>query len=190
MYGAHDDPYVYPGTHILKNIEDIKDAAKLEAFETEVVTVRSTSGVPIGNFDAAHYSQIHYHLFQDVYAWAGDYRTIRIAKGGNWFCYPENISAQMTNVFATLESDDYLKNMEQRKFASSAAILLSDLNAIHPFRDGNGRAQLTLLSLLSEKAGHEVNLETLEPKVFLNAMIKSFAGDLDPLKHEIIKMLS
>ena len=189
MYGAHNDPYVYPDTHILKNLENIQNAEKLANFELEVVTVRSKSDIPIGNFDATHYCQIHHHLFQDIYAWAGDYRTICIAKGGNWFCYPEHISSQMHDLFAALKANQYLENMAQEEFTKSAAKLLSDLNAIHPFRDGNGRTQLIFLNLLAENAGHDIYLENLRPDLFLSAMISSFQGDLKSLIDEIMKTM-
>jgi cell filamentation protein len=189
MYGAHEDPYVYPDTHILKNTENIKDAETLAAFELEVVNVRSKSGIPDGKIDAAHYRQIHYHLFQDIYEWAGDYRTIRIAKNGNWFCYPEHIDAQMTQLFEALKADDYLKGLTPTEFATHAAKLLADLNAIHPFRDGNGRTQLSFLSLLADNAGHRINLERINPDKFLEAMIKSFVGDMMSLKNQIHKLL-
>lgn len=190
MYGAHEDPYVYPDTHILKNIENIRDADLLAAFELEVVNVRSKFGVPTGKLNAAHYCQIHHHLFQDVYAWAGEYRSIRIAKGGNWFCFPEHIDTQTQTLFKALADDNHLKNLQPKKFIILAAKLLADLNAIHPFRDGNGRTQLTFLSLLANYAGHSVNLERLNPDTFLKAMIRSFAGDMEPLKIEIENMLN
>jgi len=174
MYGAHEDPYVYLDTHILKNTENIKDAETLAAFELEVVNVRSKSGIPDGNLDAAHYRQIHHHLFQDIYEWAGDYRSIRIAKGENWFCYPEHIDAQMTQLFEALKADDNLTGLTPTEFATHATKLLADLNAIHPFRDGNGRTQLSFLSLLADNTGHRINLERINPDAFLKAMIDSF----------------
>lgn len=189
MYGAHEDPYIYPGTHILKNTENIKDVETLAAFELEVVNVRAKSGVPSGRLDAAHYRQIHKHLFQDIYEWAGKYRTIRIVKGGNWFCYPEHIDAQMRDVFTGLAKDNYLKGLGPEDFAISAAKLLANINAIHPFRDGNGRTQLTFLSLLAENAGHSINLETINPDIFLNAMVKSFKGDIRALEIEMRALL-
>lgn len=189
MYAAHEDPYSYPNTDVLINLADIKDAEKLESFELAMLATRIQEPLPLGSFDAPHYRQIHKHLFQDVYEWAGDYRTIRIAKGGNWFCYPEHINAQMTSVFSGLSKDNYLKNIDVKDFASSSAKLLADINAIHPFRDGNGRTQLTFLSLLADNAGHAVNLEGLDPEGFLTAMIKSFMGDMRPLELEIENFL-
>jgi cell filamentation protein len=190
MYAAHEDPYSYPGTDVLINLADIRDAEKLKSFELAMLATRIQEPLPMGSFDTSHYRQIHKHLFQDIYEWAGDYRTIRIAKGGNWFCYPEHIDAQMRNVFDRLAQDGYLKGLSSKEFACRAAKLLADINAIHPFRDGNGRTQLTFLSLLADSAGHKVSLEKLAPDSFLKAMIRSFKGDNKPLEIEIENLLA
>lgn len=94
MYQAEADPYCYPGTTVLKNKLDIKDQTKLSAFEAEITTQRASEPLPTGKFDYAHYRALHRHLFQDVYPWAGIIRTVRIAKDGNWFCYPEHIDGR------------------------------------------------------------------------------------------------
>jgi cell filamentation protein len=94
-YDAFDDPYAYPGTTVLKNLLDLKDQDTLDAFEVEISTLRAEEPLPEGNFDPGHYCAVHHHLFQDVYDWAGQYRTVRTSKGGNAFCYPENIRAQI-----------------------------------------------------------------------------------------------
>ena len=78
-YDAFDDPYAFPGTSVLRNRLDIRDAGTLEAFEVEISTLRAEEPLPHGPFDPAHYCSIHHHLFQDVYAWAGQYRTVRTA---------------------------------------------------------------------------------------------------------------
>ena len=190
MYAAHEDPYSYPNTDVLINLADIRDAEKLKSFELAMLATRIQDPLPSGSFDAPHYRQIHKHLFQDIYEWAGKYRTIRIAKNGNWFCYPEHIDAQMRDVFAGLAKDNYLTGLDPEDFAISAAKFLAEINAIHPFRDGNGRTQLTFLSLLADNAGHELSLESLVPDRFLKAMINSFIGDIKPLEIEIENLLA
>jgi cell filamentation protein len=87
-YDAFDDPYAYPGSSVLRNLLDIRDQQKLDAFEVEISTLRAEEPLPMGQFDSAHYCSVHHHLFQDVYAWAGQYRNVRTSKGGNPFCYP------------------------------------------------------------------------------------------------------
>jgi cell filamentation protein len=104
-YDAFDDPYCYHGTTVLKNRLGLRDAEGLEAFEVEVSTLRAEEPLPEGRLGAAHYRGVHHHLFQDVYRWAGRYRTVRIAKGGNAFCFPEYITNEMDTLFAALKRD-------------------------------------------------------------------------------------
>ena len=96
------DDHAYPGSTVLKNRLNIQDQATLDAFEVEITTLRAEEPLPTGAFDSAHYQSVHHHLFQDVYEWAGQYRTVRIAKGSSVFCYPENIPAQMDRLFRAL----------------------------------------------------------------------------------------
>jgi len=81
----------------------------LEAFEVEISTLRSEEPLPDGRFDPPHFCRIHYHLFQDVYPWAGEYRTARTSKNGNVFCYPEHIPSEMTRLFRTIECGEVFR---------------------------------------------------------------------------------
>lgn len=78
MYAAIDDPYCYPGTTVLKNKLGLRSQRELDAFESEMSFERSTDSLPSGRLSYSHYRAIHRHLFQDVYAWAGKVRTVRI----------------------------------------------------------------------------------------------------------------
>lgn len=180
-YDAFDDPYSYKGTHVLKNLLRTKDPAVLEAFELEMATLRAEEPLPDGRFGAAHYRAVHRHLFLDVYSWAGRYRTVRTAKGGNWFCFPEHIPQQMDRLFGRLTADGYLATQSFERFVEGAAVFLADLNAIHPFREGNGRAQLAFMYLLSVRAGHPLDFARVDPPAFLQAMVASFSGNIEPL---------
>lgn len=80
-----DDPYVWPGSDVLRNRLGIRDAADLNVTERRLVLQRAREGVPTGHFDLAHLRAIHRHLFQDVYDWAGEIRTVEIRKGGSQF---------------------------------------------------------------------------------------------------------
>jgi len=103
-YEVFDDPYCYKNTFVLKNRANLRDARRLEAFELEMSSLRAEEPLPRGRFGPAHYRAIHRHLFGDVYTWAGRYRTVRTAKGGNVFCYPEHIDAQMNAPFLRLRA--------------------------------------------------------------------------------------
>lgn len=81
-YDAFDDPYCYKGTTTLKNKLGLRDPALLESFELEMTTLRASETLPHGKYGPRHYRRIHHHLFQDVYRWAGKYRTVRTSKAG------------------------------------------------------------------------------------------------------------
>jgi cell filamentation protein len=119
-------------------------------------------------------------LFQDVFDWAGATRTVRISKQGSAFCFPEHIDAQATKLFANLKAGKYLEGLPAKEFAEKAAHFLAELNAIHAFREGNGRTQLTFFALLADRAGQTLDLEKLDPDAMLHAMIASFSTATNP----------
>jgi cell filamentation protein len=189
VYDAFDDPYCYPGTDVLRNKLNLRDADALEAFETEITAVRASESLPSGRLSVAHYRAIHRHLFQDVYSWAGDFRTVRIAKGGNAFCFPEYIEPEIKRLFGQLRADTWLRNRNPTGFVDGATGFLTVLNQIHPFREGNGRTQLAFLAVLGERAGHKLNFDRLDPVATLDAMIASFHDEKLPLQQVLAAML-
>jgi cell filamentation protein len=189
-YDATVDPYCYPGTTVLRNIPDIHDPKALAEFEAVSTVQRADEPLPVGRLSVRHYRAIHHHLFQDVYAWAGKFRTVRLSKEGSAFCYPENIAREMQRLFGDLRRRRHLKGVSAEVFALAAAHFLATLNAIHPFREGNGRTQTSFLALLADRAGHPLNLDRLVPERFLNAMISSFHGDERSLMAEIRNLIA
>lgn len=189
MYAAEPDPYCYPDSDVLINLPGLRSAERLEAFELVATTQRADEPLPSGHLGVRHYCRIHQHLFQDVYAWAGRFRTVRLAKAGSVFCYPEHIPVQMEGLFATLRRDRFLAGLGRRHFIQCLAGFLSELNAIHPFREGNGRAQLTFAALLAYRAGWEMQLAQLDPGAILAAMIESFNGNEMPLRDELGRLI-
>jgi cell filamentation protein len=140
--------------------------------------------------DYAHLRAIHRHLFQDVYDWAGEARTVRISKDNSMFCYPENIESEARKLFAKLKTDKFLQGLSSRDFAKQAAHLLAELNAIHAFREGNGRAQLSFFLLLAERANHSLDFDNFDPDAFLEAMIASFGGNETSLASFIERLVA
>ena len=183
-------PYSYRGSACLKNKLGLRDAEILQAFELEMSTLRADEPLPAGRFGPTHYCRIHRHLFQDVYRWAGRYRTIATSKGGNLFCRPQFIEREMTRLFGGLNSADFRPGSSRDASINSVAGFLSDLNAIHPFREGNGRSQLAFLHLVALRADHPLELERIKPAAFLAAMISSFAGDVEPLSEQLSTLLA
>ena len=105
------------------------------------------------------------------------------------FCYPEYISEQMNALFAELKAARCLRKLAPDAFAMAAARFLGMLNAIHPFRDGNGRTQLAFLALLADRAGYPLVLRRLDPQSFLATMISSFKGNDRPLSRQISELI-
>jgi cell filamentation protein len=190
MYDAIADPYTYENSTVLVNKLDLRTQAELDAFEAEISSARAEEPLPEGALDFSHYKAVHRHLFQDVYDWAGQVRTVRISKGGNPFCFPENIEDQATRLFDALREADYLGSLDAPAFSEKVAHFLAELNAIHPFREGNGRSQLTFFALLANHAGHPLNLDKLEAEEMLEAMIESFSGDERKLASVIEALVS
>ncbi|MBA8880882.1 fido (protein-threonine AMPylation protein) [Phyllobacterium myrsinacearum] len=96
----------------------------------------------------------------------------------------------MQAVFAFLERLNFLMDMLPPEFASNAAHILAEINAIHPFREGNGRTQLTFLSLLTDNAGLPFDVEELGRERVRDAMIQSFDGNEQPLADLIMDIIS
>ena len=188
MYDAVEDPYCYPGTTVLRNRVGLRDQVQLDAFELDMTTQRASEPLPAGHLGVRHYMAVHRHLFGDVYSWAGKARKVRISKEGSTFAYPEHIDREMTRLFIWLRERRHLRGLSAAEFAHNAAHFLAELNAIHPFREGNGRTSLAFLALLATRAGHPLHLERLEPDTMLQASIESFYGKNERL-HALIAEL-
>ena len=189
-YQAELDPYCYEGTAVLKNKAGLSDAVALEKFEAAMTFVRAQEPLPTGDISLEQYAAIHRHLFQDVYGWAGEYRTVALSKSGNVFCFPEHIPAAMRDLFEGLSGKNYLRGLSLNNFAAEAARCIGELNAIHPFREGNGRAQFSFLAVLAEYAGHPLKMEAMNADVALDAMVRSFRKEYDPLTKLITHLAS
>jgi cell filamentation protein len=187
-YDVPDDPYCYENTDVLRNKAGLRDQALLDDFELEMTNLRAQEALPEGAYDPPHYCAVHHHLFQDVYDWAGEYRTVRTGKGNNWFCYPENIKRQMEGLFSQLDDAAFVPGASRDEFIDAVTFFLSELNVIHCFREGNGRTQLTFVHMLALRAGHPLNLERIERETFLPAIIESFSGELASLRREIARL--
>jgi cell filamentation protein len=188
------DPYVDPETGVLRNLAGITDAALLEEFEGEMSIMRQIelSGNPLtGPFDFARLKAIHRHLFQDVYAWAGEPRTVDLAKGGNRFGSHLHIENYLNRVFAKLaaERESWRKSPGNIDWAGRFAEYLGEINAAHPFREGNGRSQRLFINQLAEEHGFEIRWDRMTAPKMIEASIASFGGDSEPLELLIRKHL-
>jgi cell filamentation protein len=168
------DPYVYPGTRVLRNVENIHDAEELARFERLMTAQRLREGLPNVELSADGYRALHRHLFQDVYDWAGRDRIVEIAKGDSLFCLPQFIRPELDKRFAAIKAERYLNRLTAMQFAKQAAEHVSELNAIHPFREGNGRTSRAFLVVLGRQAGHRIEMQRIDPEAWIDASRESF----------------
>lgn len=194
--------YLYPGTDCLKNKLGAKTHDELEQLEEPYVEGRYAEIVsghgPQGQFDAEHLKAIHRHLFQDVYEWAGHTRDERVTLsdgtiatepflqrvGGSEFMVGPLIAGALDEVAAELRSTDYFRNLERDDIAvKAAADLMAKINAIHPFREGNGRAQRVFIEELVEQAGHDLDFTVISQERMVQASIAANdRGDPEPMR--------
>ena len=179
-----DDIYCYPGTSVLKNKLNIKNQAELDAFEADITLARlvSIQSHPIdGTFDFNYLKAIHYQIFQDIYEWAGEVRRVDILRENSRFANVRMIEPAANRLFSELAIDNFLQNMIVAEFSNKLAHYLSEINVLHPFRDGNGRTQRVFISQLARHAGYQLNYFDLGQDVMYRAMEKAFFGDEEDL---------
>ena len=166
-------PYCYPGTDVLRNKEDIRDNDKLEKFERCATANRLETlprNLPI---TVRGYREIHRYMLQDVYDWAGEYRFVDTGRTGP-FCKAAYIVRHMNEQFAKINAEDNLRRLVPDRFAARAAEHICELNAVHPFLDGNGRTLRAFLQILAEQAGHKLDLARIDPQAWHQASIKGY----------------
>jgi cell filamentation protein len=92
-------------------------------------------------------------------------------------------------VFAALAQSGALETGRRDQFISDIARFLGELNAIHAFREGNGRSQLSFIAMIGARTGFHFEFAHIERDRFLPAMIASYSGDLEPLTRELSNLL-
>ncbi|TCT14041.1 cell filamentation protein [Natranaerovirga pectinivora] len=167
----NDTVYCYPNTDVLINKFNIKDALKLESLERDLTALRINELIqnPIeGHFDLVHLQDIHRYIFQDIYVWAGELRIIRIAKGV-MFAYPEHIEDESKKVFSLLNRENHLMGLSFDEFCERLAFYKSEINMLHPFREGNGRVIREFIRNLAHYNGYEI-IYPLDKSSYIEAM--------------------
>ena len=179
-------PYCYPGTNVYRNKLDIRDSKELEEIERDLSGDRLLTLPHDAPVKPAGYRSIHRYLFQEVYDWAGRYRRVTTGRGAAAFCKADFIEAEMNKRFGAINAENDLRALAPDRFAAHAAEHLNELNAIHPFLDGNGRTQRAFLEILAERAGHEIDLARIEPTAWNQASIEGFyKSNHEPLRRVI-----
>ena len=192
MYESKNSVYCYKGTNVLVNKMNIKDPIALKNYETSVIGLKlmalSKQGIT-GKFDVSHFVSIHKFLFEDIYPFAGLFRTENIAKDCFQFAEWEYIENELTRLLSELKSENFLANLTKEKFAERLAYYWAELNVLHPFREGNGRTQRIFISQLIRHAGYEIEFSKISADDLMSATIKAANGVNDYLKDIFTKVI-
>jgi cell filamentation protein len=181
------DPYTYPGTSTLGNRLQIRDPEALKKFEyrRSAHRINQLREQPIqGKFDLEHLKAIHKHIFQDVYEWAGQTRVVNLSKGTSSFARAEFIESEAARLTRDLAKEKHLRGLEKPDFVERLVHYQSELNALHPFREGNGRSTREFMAQLAKEAGYELDQERIDNSKdrWNHASQRSMVGDLSELK--------
>ncbi len=181
------DPYLYPGTDVLRNVPGLRNAEQLAAFETAKTAQRiyELQRNPVaGSFDAAYLKELHKRVFRDVYEWAGEFRTTMLGKTEHigqpptWFTSPHLLGQEAERIFGLLHQASLLSGLRRVEFARQVARLLAEINKLHPFREGNGRTQRLFVDALARDAGHETHFDVVSRERMVQASIEANVGSL------------
>lgn len=171
------DPYIDEASGVLKNNLGITNPQELEEAEATAAAIRSydiQENPPQGNFDLKHLQAIHKHLFGEVYPWAGELRRIDIGKSGDLFAHHRYIEKAGAPLFRELAKERHLAGLDRSAFSARAAHYMGEINALHPFREGNGRTQREFMGQLAQKNGFYIAWEQVTDTEMLEASREAF----------------
>lgn len=186
------DPYCYKNTQILINKKNIHDQTKLDKLERLYTSKRLLELLksPIkGDFDLEHLQKIHHYIFQDIYNFAGEIRTVNIGKGIS-FCPLLQIEPYFKNeVTDKIKVLNDLKGLGLQKFSKISVELFAEVNMVHPFREGNGRAQREFFRSLALINGFNINWANVNAQEMIHASKQSALGSNEGLAEIFTKVL-
>lgn len=168
--------YYYDDVPVLINNFNIKEQALLTSIETDITLNRISelSVKPIkGRFTLSHLSNIHKYIFGDIYPFAGKTRDENLVKGDTRFCSCEYIKECFDVMYNSLKEENYLKGLNVDEFCYRLAYYMSEINMIHPFREGNGRTIREYIRILAKTRGFVINWKVVDGDALLDATIFS-----------------
>ncbi|EFD04754.1 protein adenylyltransferase Fic [Peptostreptococcus anaerobius] len=170
---------------VLENKLNITSSSELERVEEKMSKEKAVGlfeNKIIGQFEVGTFNglaEIHKYLFEDIYEFAGQIRSVNISKGNFRFA-------------PVLYLDDALRkidNMPQDNFDQIIEKYV-EMNVAHPFREGNGRSmRIWLDCILKNSIGRVVDWSKVDKEDYLMAMERSPIKDLE-IKYIIEKALT
>lgn len=178
------DPYSDPNTGVLRNrlgISDPKLLRQVEADLTFAALVDLDMRVLPGAYDLPHLQAFHREIFGDVFPWAGEIRVVGISRTDP-FCLPQHIATYAAEIFDALAKERFLRSRTRGAFLDRLTHYFAEVNALHPFREGNGRVQRAFFRQLSRDAGWPIDWTKLDPEYNVTASMAALRGDNSPLR--------
>jgi cell filamentation protein len=193
-YKYIDPDYTYtdPKTGVLRNLQDISEPDVLLFIESSAVTKRlhelDENPIKINGIETLF--DIHRHLFQDIYVWAGKKRTVEISKDGNQFFPTSHFDNAFRYIDQLIADFKKIPKVNKRQLAEKLAEILDNLNYLHPFREGNGRAQREFLRLLALAKGLTLNINPPDNKSVYDRYMKgTIDSDITTLTELIFELI-
>ena len=182
-YGVGNDPAFFPGTRVLKNKLNLQNQELLtEAEAAFAATAAESIEIAAPPFDLSYLCELHRQLFDEVYEWAGQLRTVDISKGHTRFCRAIRIGPEATRLFANLAAQQNFIGLARLDLVRRTAELYGELNMIHPFRDGNGRTLRLFFDHLILVCGYAVSWKEVDQDEWIDACIAAVVCDYSPLE--------
>lgn len=179
MYDAINSRYTYKNSNVLKNKLNIKSEEKLKQYETKMVAFKLIAISKLNfskTYDENHLKFIHQYLFFEIYDFAGQYRLENITKENFLFSDFHYIEDNIKEVLKKVDIN-MLKSYDFDTLIKKISEIMTDLNVLHPFREGNGRATREFIRELLEDLGYEINWYLIDYNDILNASIKAVIDD-------------
>ena len=173
VYAVAGSIYCYRDSNVLKNRFGLRDGAKLRAVEADISLLRQRELLESsihGQFTISHLCRIHRYLLGDIYPFAGHLRREDIMKGATRFLAHGEPPHKLTALLSQLREENWLSGFDFDRFVERSAYYFAELNYIHPFREGNGRATREFMRLLFLKNGYEVDWAAAPAEDLLDAM--------------------
>lgn len=189
-YGVGQDSYCYPDSAVLRNKLDIRDDLTLSEAEYQLSAIAADSiDFSAPPYNLVYLQNIHRTLFSDLYEWAGELRTVGISKQTTRFCQPEYMQKEADKIFKGMAVANWFENMSRAQLVVAVAEAYSDLNMVHPFREGNGRTQRILFEHLIMNTGFEISWWGIENDQWIYANIAACNCDSKPMQQVFEKCI-
>jgi len=187
------ESYCYPETNVLKNKLGIRDDNAFTIAEREITSLKLLKfyNMPIiSEFNLDTLCKIHKIIFEDIYEWAGQVRQGDFfSKGNSIFCRGLYIVENAKTIFKNIKSEKYLVGINKQEFIKRMAYYMGEINALHPFREGNGRTAREFFRQLSLNAKYRLDFSKTGKEELLIADIEAFNGKYSKLIEILEKVI-